>query len=676
MKREELLDNIHKRLKISILDENIDRLTLEQMEFITHDINIPCYLEACPGSGKTEVVGIKAAYEISYWKENFVGMAFLSFTNTAANEIDKRAKKYAGSSVTGHAHFIGTFDSFFYKYILCPFFHGFCGYSGKQGDYSPRSIVDERSDAAFLNNEKYQAKTAYAIPNPNKKAGAPLYVGMRISSNRFYFDVLKNDFCLMPPVGDLKRFMTLSDMLKRPEQQEYLQQYRWLTVEKIIEGFWAAKKSFWKDGFLTFRDCEFIVINILVQNDGIKRKLIKRFPYLIIDECQDLSPMQLIILQYLIEGGMKVHFIGDLNQSIYKFREVRPKDVLDFITKQGLIKLPLTNNFRSNQNIVDVFEKIYPGNILGKENKYLEKCLHLIEYTEDEIPKLTKRYQEIIRESKLEFSKNYKDIKVEFIRDSRSAIIMRGTSLLNKFRPFKTDSNNALTKFAIALQLWNSQPKDSVLLNHAVSLFGNFLSQLYYERKGNSRNQYCPEGISGANWRISLATLMNQASKTLFPFLDQNGDKLTYSEWAKIVRRFIPTLYASLPVKAFVEVDQVKIIAEHGLGSTEVETHVIKYKSGSNLRATTIHDVKGETLDSVMIVSSIDKKSKGGHWKHWFTSSTKTEDEEEHKRYGYVAFSRPKHLLVLAVPPLDPTDRKTFSDYGFVVEDLKTKPLF
>lgn len=37
----------------------------EQVDFILHPINKPCFLKACPGSGKTEVVGIKAAYEIA-----------------------------------------------------------------------------------------------------------------------------------------------------------------------------------------------------------------------------------------------------------------------------------------------------------------------------------------------------------------------------------------------------------------------------------------------------------------------------------------------------------------------------------------------------------------------------------------------------------------------------------
>ena len=77
-----------------------------------------------------------------------------------------------------------------------------------------------------------------------------------------------------------------------------------------------------------------------------------------------------------------------------------------------------------------------------------------------------------------------------------------------------------------------------------------------------------------------------------------------------------------------------------------------------------------------MIVSSLDKKSKGGHWDDWFKSCPATNDEHEHKRYGYVAFSRPKHLLVLATPKLESSDRSFFTNLGFKIEDLKVKALF
>ena len=50
------------KTRINSLDRNLSE---EQLDFILHPIDNACYLKACPGSGKTEVVGIKAAYEIA-----------------------------------------------------------------------------------------------------------------------------------------------------------------------------------------------------------------------------------------------------------------------------------------------------------------------------------------------------------------------------------------------------------------------------------------------------------------------------------------------------------------------------------------------------------------------------------------------------------------------------------
>lgn len=668
MTETELRNIIYSKLKLDSVDENIERLTKEQLIFITHDRNTSSYLEACPGSGKTEVVGLKTAFELIDWNNKFSGIAIVSFTNNAANEINKRATKFAGSNATNHPHFIGTLDSFFYKYLFCPFFHGNVGFKGVDKDKSPRAIIDERSEADFLCNRNYQAKTYYAIPNKNPN-GNP-FVGIPISANRFYYDVLKKDFFVLPPLNNVRVSSMLKDILQRPEQVEYLKDKRseFLTDEIIYQGFWDAKKSFWKDGFVTFRDCELIILQILSSKKDIKKNFIKRFPIILIDECQDLSPTQLVILQCLVKEGLKVHFIGDLNQSIYKFREVSPKLITGFITNYELVHIELTNNFRSNQGVVDVFCKIFPKEIIGNEKRNLKECLRLIEYDETEISKLIDRYKSIIEEANQE-------IKKTTIHNDKSAIIIRGSTLLNKFRPFKTNSKNPVTIFAIALQLWNIEEKSADIMNNAITLFGCFLSKVFYKNEGSIRNQYRQEPISNANWRISLASLLNYISKQLYPFTDKKGKNYTFGKWASELRGCIPNIYNKLPSESLIKLEDVSFQVENGLGSSIVSDVVKEYGFSNNIRTTTIHDIKGETLDSVMIVSAL-RKGQGGHWKEWFNETASSEDELEHKRYGYVALSRPKHLLVLATPTLDANDRAFFTGLGFNIENLKTKSLF
>ena len=61
----------------------IKMLSDEQVAYVTAPLEEDIYLNACPGSGKTEVIGVKAAYEINRWKQKINGIAILTFTNSA-----------------------------------------------------------------------------------------------------------------------------------------------------------------------------------------------------------------------------------------------------------------------------------------------------------------------------------------------------------------------------------------------------------------------------------------------------------------------------------------------------------------------------------------------------------------------------------------------------------------
>jgi DNA helicase-2/ATP-dependent DNA helicase PcrA len=529
-------------------------------------------------------------------------------------------------------------------------------------------IVDERSVADFLKNPKYQSKTRYAIRKQNPKTNEP-FIGIPISANRFYFDIHKLDFYVLPPIIGARKFSKLSDILNRSEQKSYHAKHSsWLTNQVVYDGFKNAKKAFWIDGFLTFRDCEYLTYKILKHNENIRKRLVKRFPYVIIDECQDLSPIQLTIISQLFLDGLKIHLIGDLNQSIYKFREVNPQLIQNFVANGSLNPLKLTNCYRSNQKIVNVFNSIFNNKFYSKQNQRLPNCLYIIEYEENEIPRLINRYNQLVLDANNEANE-------EIIRIANSAIIVRGSSLLNKFKPYKTESNNPLTLLATSLQLWNNKEKNIEIIESSLKQFGRFISYVFYKNEGNSRNYYCPEKYTNSKWRLVLASLLNLTSKELYPFQTSNGVELSFGSWATKVRNYIPSLINSLPIKSFVDISSITLRVETGKGQALVSNLVTDYKSICNIRTTTIHEIKGETFDSVMVVSSLDRQSKGGHWKDWFNENPNNEDEYEYKRYGYVALSRPKHLLVLAMP-YNNYERDFFTNLGFKIENLKQRSLF
>ncbi len=240
--------------RLTTFDRNLSE---EQLDFILHPIKQACYLKACPGSGKTEVVGIRAAFEIAGWEEKFSGIAVLSFTKNAAKEIADRVKRFGGTNALQHPHFIGTIDLWLHGYILHPFAHLVTGYRGKNSDNGYR-LVDNEEHYEYLT--PFQTIFSY---NPFKVAWV----------NDYYFE------CSTPVnIQSQSRYLDLTTIS--------------LPDKKNLEN----KVKFLKAGLTTYSDAEFLCYCLLRDYETILERFVKRFPIIIIDECQDLSNNQLEVL--------------------------------------------------------------------------------------------------------------------------------------------------------------------------------------------------------------------------------------------------------------------------------------------------------------------------------------------------------------------------------------------
>ena len=82
----------------------------------------------------------------------------------------------------------------------------------------------------------------------------------------------------------------------------------------------------------------------------------------------------------------------------------------------------------------------------------------------------------------------------------------------------------------------------------------------------------------------------------------------------------------------------------------------------TQLHFTNIHQVKGETFDGVLVVSSPTKAGDGGHWHQWLDADP---EHAEHNRFAYVASSRPRYFLAWAVPNPTPADEARLVALGF-----------
>ena len=129
-----------------------------------------------------------------------------------------------------------------------------------------------------------------------------------------------------------------------------------------------------------------ITLKCLRNNVAICNYISKKFSVIMVDECQDLSASELDILECLIRAGTIIHYIGDLHQAIYSFKDSYPEQFEQHIHQNGFLRMRLSENFRSTQSIVDLSRKLcgidYP--IVGYKNSISGCCdCVCLEYTDE-----------------------------------------------------------------------------------------------------------------------------------------------------------------------------------------------------------------------------------------------------------------------------------------------------
>ena len=170
-------------------------------------------------------------------------------------------------------------------------------------------------------------------------------------------------------------------------------------LEKVIQKFSDKYQENKKEkNIIDFSDIEHFALKILVKKDQNNNyiptdvaKIYKdKFKEIAIDEYQDSNLVQEYILT-TISNGKNIFMVGDVKQSIYKFRQARPEL---FLQKYNSYKLPdetinqckentkiqLFQNFRSRSSVLDitnlVFDNIMSSDLGGieyNEKEYLNK---------------------------------------------------------------------------------------------------------------------------------------------------------------------------------------------------------------------------------------------------------------------------------------------------------------
>ena len=303
----------------------------------------PCLVLAGPGSGKTYTITNRILYllEQGVLPEQIL---VITFMKEAALSMQNRFQEMAASASQNtargpsfHPVNFGTFHSIFYhilreskalksnellknsekKNLIIPILKTYESRQEDRGDraYAPGDRTYTPGDRAYAPGEAKQEPNAL-----NEDAAR-----------------------ILSAIGYYKNTMQMTAAAaKAPTkwQQE---------IEAVCREYEQAVK---RTGRLDFDDMLYNCKQLLQENDTVRAYWQNRFQYILIDEFQDINPVQYEAVKLLSASPYNIFAVGDDDQAIYGFRGSQPECLKRFQAEFGARQLLLDMNYRSKPEIV------------------------------------------------------------------------------------------------------------------------------------------------------------------------------------------------------------------------------------------------------------------------------------------------------------------------------------
>ncbi|MBR5485844.1 MAG: helicase-exonuclease AddAB subunit AddA [Oscillospiraceae bacterium] len=213
--------------------------------------------------------------------------------------------------------------------------------------------------------------------------------------NGSWDDVVKkiNDFAVgrMPAVKGIKEEIlkekrnTIKETVKKlserqvcASQSEFADDMR--VLRPIVNEMFELVKDFDEEysrkkrerNLIDFSDIEQFAIQLLTEKNGktvtasnLAKKISENYKYIMVDEYQDTNAAQDLIFASL-SNGENLFMVGDVKQSIYRFRQAMPEIFLekknsfkDYTNGEFPAKIVLANNFRSRKEVTDMVNFVF-----------------------------------------------------------------------------------------------------------------------------------------------------------------------------------------------------------------------------------------------------------------------------------------------------------------------------
>lgn len=277
----------------------------------------PMLVLAGPGSGKTFTVTQRIKYLIEHHNVRPEDILVITFTKAAAKEMQERFIRL--NDKKSHPVNFGTFHAIFFQILRYTY------------RFTAENIIRER--------DKYRLLSEIITGEIDKSK-----------------DTLER---LLSEISKVKN----SGMHPQDFQSEIVSQV------EFVHLFDTYKKEMNRHRLLDFDDMVLLCHDLLVSRPDTLKRWQQRFQYILIDEFQDINPLQYEVVKMLAKPQDNLFVVGDDDQSIYGFRGSNPEIMLNFTKDYPSAQQVVLNvNYRSKRDIVQT-----AGRLIGHNKTRFQK---------------------------------------------------------------------------------------------------------------------------------------------------------------------------------------------------------------------------------------------------------------------------------------------------------------
>ncbi len=588
------------------LEEHRETAAAEQARVVA--TAAPCAVIACPGAGKTRVIVDR---HCGSPKGQPTGRIIASFTKVAATQIRKRAHQAGRSDLLEHPHAITTLDGFFWRFLVRPFLPPPTASNSRPF----RRLESWRDAPRDLRQITYR-------PDP----GNP--------KSRHIFDLA--DFQFRYSAGGPAPVAALTGLERVERGRSKLTDRQIAEVCRLATERRTALAN--QEHMLTGEETRRTAFQFLTTHaDQLADTLSHRFYELVVDEAQDCSDTDVELLLKVSALGLPLLVIADPDQAIYGFRTQGPPAITRLLAASEIIYL--RGNWRSSSAICGLAASMRTdpdrriADVALADHHDIGLPVHLIaRATGGEIP----TFHALAAAAQ--------------IPPTQRLILAHAAATLPGMRSARRPPPNPATALVWAtgiLRQASADQRTRTLAEHTLheTILRHWLPDADRTAAADLHDAY---GVDRWHLRHLAARVLEELPDISLPM----------SAWCAAARRVLSALP---PVPNIGSPLGVNLTTPRGDGNRTAGAlaGLATVASGSpECRTDTVHQAKGEEADAVLVLLPDDERTDRllSLWtaihlpEPGTASSDDAEDAAEALRVLYVAVTRARRLIALALP--------------------------